>query len=61
VLAVGRQQREAGNPGNTSVLMNNGLGLELKALVGASPVVFGARIPDFLLRLVALSNFMRLL
>jgi hypothetical protein len=29
-------------------------------LLRASPIVFGPRIPDFLLRLVALSNFVRL-
>src|SRR3984957_824016 len=31
-----------------------------KAFVRASPLVFGPRIPDFLSRLVTLSNFMRL-
>jgi hypothetical protein len=33
---------------------------ERKAVVRASPIVFGPRIPDFLSRLMALSNIMRL-
>jgi hypothetical protein len=32
----------------------------LKTVVGASPIFFGPRIPDFLSRSVAVGNFMRL-
>jgi hypothetical protein len=35
-------------------------GREHKAIERASPIVFGPRIPDFLSKLAALSNFLRL-